>query len=208
MKSHKTNEVVPPHGSWIETYDGGSFSFDNPQASVVRIRDIAVSLSRIPRFNGHSKFHYTVGQHCVLMEIALRKTYPATPLERLHILLHDASEAYTGDMCRPLKYTKGLEGFRIIEKIIQATIYEKLDLPQPTTQDNELVHEYDNRMLRTEAENLMVRIEEWRSLIAFSPLPVRVRRWSERKVRRCFLSAYVSALKDYNKELQKNDRNK
>jgi len=184
--------------SWIETYDGGNFDFDHPENSTVRISDIAISLSRIPRFNGHSLFHYTVAQHCVLMEKALRKTLPsASPLERLHVLLHDAAEAYIGDMARPLKYRDDMTGYRKLEKIVTDTIYSKLDVPLPTKEETQLVKEFDDRMLRTEAEALMTRLKDWRSVVVLEPLPVPVKSWTERRVNQSFLQAYNDAMTDY-----------
>lgn len=190
--------------AWIETYDGGSFDFENPEKSTIRISDIAISLSRLARFNGHSLFTYTVGQHCVLMEKALRKVYPAaSPLERLHVLLHDASEAYMGDMCRPLKYMPDMSGFRRMEKIVQEAIYTALDLPLPTEAQEALIKEYDDRMLRTEAEALMTRLKDWRSVVILDPLPVPVKPWTENRVKTSFLQAYNDALTDYRSDLIK-----
>ena len=184
--------------SWIETFDGGSFDFANPHESTVRIVDIATALSRIPRFNGHSLFHYTVAQHCVLMEQALLKLRPeSTPLDRLHILLHDASEAYMGDMCRPLKYLPGMKAFRDLEAVVTEVIYKRLGVPTPTAEEEKLVKEFDDRMLRTEAEALMTRIEDWRSVIALEPLPVQVLDWGEEYTRERFLEAYAYAENEY-----------
>lgn len=188
--------------NWIETHDGGNFDFDNPGNSTIRITDIATSLSRIPRFNGHSLFHYSVGQHCVLMERALRKLdQQASPLSRLHLLLHDASEAYMGDLCRPLKYMPAMEGFRILESKVQQAIYDRLNIPAPDDVQKKLVKEYDDRMLRTEAEALMTRLQDWRNLILLDPLPVQVMPWTERKVLAAFLSAYNSALVAYRQNM-------
>jgi hypothetical protein len=200
---NKTRELTE-NMSWIETYDGGNFDFDNPDNSTIRITDIAVALSRIPRFNGHSLFHYTVGQHCVLMEKALRKLYPAaSPIERLHVILHDAAEAYIGDMARPLKYLPDMIGFRRMETLVTAAIYKKLDVPQPTPEQAALVKEYDDRMLRTEAEALMTRLKDWRSVILLDPLPVPVKPWTESRTKTAFLQSYNDAMTDYRSDLLK-----
>lgn len=184
--------------NWIETFDGGCFDFDNPESSTVRITDIAVSLSRASRFNGHTLFNYSVAQHCVLMEKALRKERPeCTPLERLHLIIHDASEAYMGDMCRPLKYKEGMEEFRRIEDIVQNTILDKLDIPYPTVEEMKLVKEYDDRMLKTEAMALMCRLRDWKKVFEMETLPVRVKPWKEKKAHRSFLRVYQEAMTDY-----------
>jgi len=208
-QTHIPNWKITFRMSWIETYDGGCFDFENPEESTVRITDIAVSLSRLSRFNGHTLFNYTVGQHCVLMEKALRKEHPAaSPLERVHLLLHDASEAYTGDMCRPLKYKPGMEEFRRVEDVVQKTIYDKLELPYPTDEEMRVVKEYDDRMLRTEAEALMCRLRDWRKVITLEPLDVPVKPWTEKRVYTSFLQAYQDAVTDYRSDQIKEHDNK
>ena len=185
--------------SWIETYDGGMFDFNAPGESLVRINDIAVSLSRIPRFNGHSKFTYSVGQHCVLMELGLLATRPeSTPLERLHILLHDAAEAFIGDMCSPIKYREDMTSFRQLETLVQSTIYNKLEIPEPTEADIKLVKEYDMRMLITEAEVLMKRTDYWKTIHRAERLPVHIQHWSETKTKTAFMQSYNKAKTNYN----------
>jgi len=132
------------------------------------------------------------------MEIALRKVYPAaSPIERLHVLLHDAAEAYMGDMSRPLKYREDMTGFRVMEEMVTHTIYDKLEIPYPTDKEEELVKEFDDRMLRTEAEALMTRLKDWRDVIKLQPLPVPVKPWTERRVKTSFLQAYNDAMTDY-----------
>ena len=195
--------------SWIETFEGGRFDFDKPDESEINIKEIIVSLSRTARYNGHTAYMYTVGQHCVLMERALLRERPnASALLRLHVLLHDAAEAYTGDMNRPLKYRKGMEEFRVIEDMVQSTIYKQLDIPQPTPEEYEIVKEYDDRMLRTEAEALMCRVEDWRDVIQLRPLPVAVEPWIEFETTNAFTSSYLNALKDYRSEQKEHEHNR
>lgn len=182
----------------IRTFSGGHFDFNNPENSDIVIEDIAITLSRIPRFNGHSKFHYTVAQHCVLMHKGLLKECPETsPLTRLHILLHDASEAYMGDLCRPLKYHEDLKGFREMEVLVQSAIYRSLGFPEPTKEEHEIVKEYDDRMLRTEIGLLTSDHNPEDKLMQLEPLFVQINPWKEHHTRDVFLMAYASAKVDY-----------
>ncbi|WNF45846.1 phosphohydrolase [Pseudomonas sp. SG20056] len=83
--------------TWIITRSGQKFDLANPTAAMVHPADIAHSLSMQCRFNGHSIDFYSVAQHCCLVA-------DLVPAEhQLHALLHDATEAYVGDMVRPLK---------------------------------------------------------------------------------------------------------
>ena len=93
---------------------------------MVDIEDIAHSLSMICRYNGHCRDFYSVSEHSVMVEamgsqILLRREaernsgkFPSPPRptseivqQSLALLLHDAAEAYIGDLTTPLK--RGLE---------------------------------------------------------------------------------------------------
>ena len=82
----------------IVTYTGKIFDLLNPKPEMVCIKDIAHSLAYQCRYTGHTKFFYSVAQHCVLM--AENPDLPGDPLQKL---LHDAAETYIGDMARPWK---------------------------------------------------------------------------------------------------------
>lgn len=83
--------------SWILTRSGRKFDLANPMPEMVDITDIAHSLSMQCRFNGHTRSFYSVAQHCCLVADL------APPSQQLVALLHDATEAYVGDLVRPLK---------------------------------------------------------------------------------------------------------
>lgn len=85
-------------GSWMQTYSGLQFYPLDPRPQDVRSVDIAHSLSLICRYGGHVDRFYSVAEHCVLMSRAV------APEHALWALLHDATEAYVGDMVRPLKH--------------------------------------------------------------------------------------------------------
>lgn len=83
--------------SWILTASGVKFDLRNPRSADVRIGDIAHALARICRFTGHTRAFYSVAQHSVGVANLLPRH-----LARIG-LLHDATEAYVGDMSSPLK---------------------------------------------------------------------------------------------------------
>lgn len=83
----------------ITLSDRSSFDFTRPEAMRYDIVVIAHSLSKLCRFTGHVSGNaiYSVAQHSVLVS----RMVP--PEHALDGLLHDAHEAYVGDMSAPLK---------------------------------------------------------------------------------------------------------
>lgn len=85
---------------WIQTLDDKVWYPLNPQAKDINISVIARVLSRTPRFSGHTREFYSVAQHsCLVADLVDRKDL------KLHALLHDAHEVYSGygDVASPVK---------------------------------------------------------------------------------------------------------
>lgn len=94
--------TTAPCGPWILTASGIAFDLLNPTPAMVHWPDVAESLARIPRFNGHiGGGAYSVAQHCVLGARALLEETENPRLAGL-FLLHDAHEAYVGDIATPV----------------------------------------------------------------------------------------------------------
>ncbi len=125
--------------SYITTCSGIHFDPINPEKELLRLEDIAHSLSLICRANGHMTHFYSVGQH----SIACAKE-----------ALHDASEAYLSDVTRPIKHemTRYLE----VEKRLQEMIWEYF-IPGEMLSDEEQkqIFEIDDEMLVWEFSRLM-----------------------------------------------------
>lgn len=107
--------------SWIQTHIGRSFDLLNPTPEQVAITDIAHSLSHICRFTGHCREFYSVAQHSVLVMSLVPDHLKA------QALLHDATEAYVGDMSWPLKQL--LPEYKAIEQGVWEAIAEAYGLP-------------------------------------------------------------------------------
>lgn len=108
--------------TWIQTSSGGSIDLINPKPEEIKIRDIAHALSNICRFGGHCRWHYSVAQHSVLVSYLV-------PAElALDALLHDAAEAYLGDIVRPLKVNGDMQGYKEAEKLMESVICKTFDL--------------------------------------------------------------------------------
>lgn len=116
-------DVSNASDGFMTTYTGIKFNPLKPTPDMVNIYDIAHALSQIARWGGHLRCHYSVAQHCVMVaEICDPDDQPIG-------LLHDATEAYIGDMIRPLKYLKQMYGvYKKIEHRIDGAIAKAFGL--------------------------------------------------------------------------------
>ena len=126
----------------ICTYTGKMIDLENVKVEDIYIRDIAHALSLLCRYTGHTSKFYSVAEHCVLLSEA--ENMPGTPLARL---LHDASEAYLGDVSSPLKLL--LPHYQYLENRVHKVIAEKYQV------DFDPVKPGDIAILMIEANALM-----------------------------------------------------
>lgn len=129
----------------ILTITGLWYDFANPQVDQINLFDIAWPLSMLPRYNGHSKVHYSVAQHsCLVSDIVAE--WGGTPLEIMHGLIHDFPEAYTGDIVSPLKDM--LIGIHEIEQASFNTICKAFSIP--LLKDYSIIKKADKHMYEVE----------------------------------------------------------
>ncbi len=83
--------------TYIKTHSGKDFDLIDTTHNDFELEDVAHALSNICRFCGHVKEFYSVAQHSVMV------SYLVEPQNALIGLLHDASEAFVGDVAKPLK---------------------------------------------------------------------------------------------------------
>jgi hypothetical protein len=116
----------------------------DPRPELIRAHDIAVALSRQARFNGHTVEFYSVAQHSVIVS-----QYTRCPLSGL---LHDAAEAYIGDMVRPMKAI--MPDFGCVERRLQLAIEQRFDLLPGSLSTSDVAH-WDDALLATELSQMM-----------------------------------------------------
>lgn len=113
----------------ICTNQGATFDFTDPAGSLAGrdrhdlVSEIAHALSHICRFGGHTLRHYSVAEHSVLV------SHLVEPEHALAALLHDAHEAYIGDVPSPLKAM--LPDFQMLEDRVQRAVMDALGIKLP-----------------------------------------------------------------------------
>ncbi|MDP2128159.1 MAG: HD family hydrolase [Pseudohongiella sp.] len=180
MDSYPLSSSETKTDTWIETSSGSSIDLINPKSYQIKIWDIAHALSHICRFGGHCRWHYSVAQHSVLVSYLV-------PVEfALEALLHDAAEAYLGDVVRPLKVNGDMEGYRAAEKLMEAAIIETFgigDISHP------LIKLADMQMLAAEREVLLTDKKSlWQCLEGVSPAPLKIEKLTPEQAREMFMA--------------------
>ena len=132
--------------AWIQTYTGKKFSLLDPQPEDICIEDIARALSMTCRFGGHVKKFYSVAEHSLEMV----KLVPSP--HGLHALLHDAGEAYIGDITSPVKSL--INGISRVEDAALDAIESVFELNWQLS-GKQQIHYWDMRLLLTERNQLM-----------------------------------------------------
>ncbi|CAI1149395.1 HD family hydrolase [Serratia liquefaciens] len=105
----------------IATYSGKNINLDNLTTECIDLVDIAKGLSNVCRFGGQCEEFYSVAQHSILVSLLVPLPYA------LEGLLHDAAEAFIGDMPSPFK--KNLTDYMEMENKIESVIKRFFSLP-------------------------------------------------------------------------------
>lgn len=111
----------------IRTISGKQFSLLEPTPEMVDIRDITAGLAHKGHFSGLTPFFFSIAQHSVMVCDEFSSANPsADPRLKLLALLHDAAEAYLGDIIKPLKVR--LPEFALWEENIQKAICARYEM--------------------------------------------------------------------------------
>lgn len=121
----------------------------NPQNSDIHIDDIIHHLAMIPRFGGNLDVHYSVLDHSVYAAMIAKTFLKADDETVFAVLMHDAQEAYLGDIPTPLKNL--LPEYKLIEKEFERVIQNQFGIKM-TTKMKELVKTADLLALKAEKQ--------------------------------------------------------
>ena len=163
--------------SMIVLSNGESHYFQQPFNA--DINTIAHALAHINRFTGHVG-QYSVAQHCVLVAAQLPKEL------KLAGLLHDAPEAYIGDVSAPLK--RLLPEYKRIEK----WYHQQIDQQFNVETEHPAVKEVDIQLLVTEAISFGLPVDDFPQV---QPLELTIEPWNPALAQVMFMDTYLALTK-------------
>lgn len=196
---HRYHEPAP-EPLWIQLASGAAFNIEGA-VSPLKIEDVAASLSRICRFGGACRDHYSVAQHSFHVTAVVRRLAPTCPDDGLrYALLHDAHEMVLSDIVSPVKAL--LKRFEHVaptldwfEKDIDRRIFEGLGYRHLMWMSQEyplaaIVKQADTIMLGVERRDLMPGGRPWASVPPAPRTEPPVTPWPAKVAERMFLEAW------------------
>lgn len=138
----------------IFTYSGVSFDLLDPKPENVRLNDLLVPMSGILRFNAHIAQGINLLQHSKLVfDLVGWKAKP-------YALLHDAHEAYIGDIATPVAHainpkvwgSGSVTALDALKSTLDVTIWRAFGLGFPTGEIVDEIKEADRMALSIERQ--------------------------------------------------------
>lgn len=141
--------------TWIVTATGHEVDLRRVGPRDISALDIAAALPKINRFTGHTTRPYSVAEHSLLVcELAQREFGVQQPQVLLAALLHDAHEAYCGDISTPAKRALGW-AWTDFEQPIENTVLYRYGVLHAARQWHSIIKQCDLIALACERRDLM-----------------------------------------------------
>ena len=177
----------PAPGPYLQTVSGRWVNPFDPDPEQLDAGDIARALANQCRFGGHCRVFYSVAQHSVIVsELVEERGGDAD--DAFAALMHDASEAYLGDMPHPLKHRSALgsafkEAEAHLERALVARFGIKPDVPE--------IKRVDRSLLATERRAFSDESWHWPELEGVVPLELELVAWSPDEAYAAFSRRYA-----------------
>lgn len=150
---------------WMLTASGQRVDLIDPKPETIVLGDIIWHLAHTNRFTGAASRPLSVLEHS-LNVAELVRLMGGSHRAQLGGLMHDAHEAYLGDISSPMKGAfRVLGGGPAVTSLVvsmDAAIWKALGLPSLSVKDRELVHLADYWALAFERKELMPDHPAWR----------------------------------------------
>src|ERR1044072_3066168 len=128
------DHAPPAPGPYLQTVSGRFVKPLDPHPEQLDAGDIARALANLSRFGGHTRVFYSVAPHWGIVSRRVEERGGDVD-DAFAALMHDATEAYLGDMPHPIKHRSPLgtafkEAEDHLEHVIQARFRIKPDVPE------------------------------------------------------------------------------
>jgi uncharacterized protein len=182
-----TDHAPPAPGPYLQTVSGRWVNPFDPDPDQLEIGDIARALANQCRFGGHCRVFYSVAQHSLIVS-ELVEERGGDVEDVFAALMHDASEAYLGDMPHPLKHRSPLgaafkEAEGNLEQAIRDRFAIKADVPA--------IKPADRALLATERRAFSEESWHWPELEGVEPLDLDLKALSPDDAERAFMQRYA-----------------
>jgi uncharacterized protein len=181
------DHAPPAPGPYLQTVSGRWVNPFDPDPDQLDAGDIARALANLCRFGGHCRAFYSVAQHSVIVS-RLVEQRGGDAEDAFAALMHDATEAYLGDMPHPLKHRSPLgAAFKAAEADLERAIHErfriKADVPE--------IKRADRALLATERRAFSAESWHWPELEGVEPLNLELTAWPPDDAARAFAERYA-----------------
>jgi uncharacterized protein len=177
----------PGPGPYLQTVSGRWVNPFDPDPSQLDAGDIARALANQCRFGGHSRVFYSVAQHSVIVA-ELVEQRGGDVEDVFAALMHDATEAYLGDMPHPLKHRSPLgAAFKDAEDHLERALHERFGMKPDVPE----IKRADRALLATERRAFSAEDWHWPELDGVEPLDLELTAWSPDEAARAFSERYA-----------------
>lgn len=175
----------------IITSSGIYFDYENPKIEQINIKDISKALSNTCRFGGHSSF-YSVAEHSVHCA-TLAKEAGLNEDVISAALMHDAQEAYIGDMPKPLKLM--MPEFQELERKIEYLVNHRFKIKSG---HEKTIKSFDLQMLKAEKLALFPDDDfNWHGFNQIKDVHVDIKCWHPKEAEMHFFMTYSDLVIDF-----------
>ena len=171
------DHAPPAPGPYLQTVSGRWVNPFDPDPAQLDAGDIARALANQCRFGGHCRVFYSVAQHSVIVS-RLVEERGGDVEDVFAALMHDAAEAYLGDMPHPLKHRSPLgAAFREAEDHLEQAIRDCFGIKPGVAG----IKQADRSLLATERRAFSAETWHWPELEGVEPLDLELTAWSPDK---------------------------
>jgi uncharacterized protein len=182
-----SDHAPPAPGPYLQTVSGRFVNPFDPDPAMIDPGDIACALANVCRFGGHCRPFYSVAQHSVIVS-RLVEERGGDAEDVFAALMHDAAEAYLGDMPHPLKHRSPLgAAFKAAEDHLEQAIRARFGIRAGVP----AIKRADRALLATERRAFSAESWHWPELDGIEALDLALEAWSPAEAERAFAERFA-----------------